>query len=91
VNSIKRPRARPRLRSVNLRVFRWVLLREAALQILGWERESGLFEGPRELMTFYTASRVRRMVRRELEHYPFSRITGGYPPATLPQGWVQTL
>jgi hypothetical protein len=91
MNSVRKPRARPRIRSINFRVFFWLLTREAALQILGWENDGQLFEAPRELLAWNTRPRLRRMVKRELEMYPFSRCTGGLPPATLPGGWVQTL
>lgn len=33
MNSIRRPRKRPRVRSVNFRVFGWLLVREAYLRI----------------------------------------------------------
>jgi len=34
MNSIRRPRRRPRVDSVNFRVFEWVLLRESVLRLL---------------------------------------------------------
>jgi hypothetical protein len=91
VNTVHRPRGRPRVRSVNLRAFWWVLQREAALRILGWEQDGHLFEAPRELMSWKRSTELRRLVRRELERYPLSRCTDGYRPAIFPAGWVSTL
>ncbi len=34
MNAIRRPRRRPRVHSINWRVFGWVLLREVAVEVL---------------------------------------------------------
>ena len=74
MNSIRRPRLRPRARSVNFRSFAWLVQREAALHVIhpaifdaAGERKS------RGKINRWRTAAVTRLVRNLLALYPERR------------------
>jgi hypothetical protein len=77
MNSIRRSRKRPRLTSVNFRVFGWVLVREAAYNIL---RSTALMDERelwvRGMLAKYDTAHVRAWALSVLAEYEVRRIRG---------------
>lgn len=73
MNSIKRPRKRPRVRSVNFRVLWWLIAREAAWSIL-WPG-AGPARRPEARHWLVTAGTgyLRRFCERFLREHPQRR------------------
>jgi hypothetical protein len=67
-NSIRRPRRRPRVRSLNFRTFGWVLLREVAVEVLSSTSLAG------ERRSF-----VRQCLVRESRHQVIAWVSEKLP------------
>lgn len=74
MNSIRRPRRRPRVRSINWRTFAWVLLREAFVTALchgtSWPIGDGRW---RRTIARKSSSELRRHFALYLERHPERR------------------
>lgn len=74
MNSIRRRRGRPRVRSVNFRSFAWVLFREAALRVLAPDvSKPYAWEDWRRHLVRADGARIRLLVFKVLQLYPSRR------------------
>jgi len=75
MNTIRRARRRPRVRSLNWRTFGWVLLREAFVTALthstNWPVNDGRW---RRTIAIKGTCEIRRSMRIYLERHPERRI-----------------
>ena len=71
MNSIRRPRKRPRVESISFDSFAWVLVREAALRVCHRLLVSQLPEsGERAVLCSVPTSTLQSRVRRRLNFRP---------------------
>lgn len=91
MNSIRRPRARPRVSSFNFRVFFWLLQREVAVRVLGYDDRRPSVTPIVVQLCELDSYRVRAKVRDALARDPGLRFTGDLAPSILPEGWLTTL
>jgi hypothetical protein len=73
MNTIRRPRARPRVRSVNFRTLWWLLVREAYVQIMWAPAHPVDTAWPRSHMARRTTWWLRRNGEAHLREYPGRR------------------
>jgi len=72
VNSIRRPRRRPRVRSCNFRSLWWLVAREAAWVVVTGSYVGTFAAGSRRLFALPSTDQVVRRAWREIERYPGS-------------------
>jgi hypothetical protein len=78
MNSIRRPRSRPRVDSLSFRVFGWVVLREAALRVIYPSAVGSISEpAARRTLAASDTSEVRDVTRVALAVHPERVRFGG--------------
>lgn len=74
MNSIRRPRNRPRVKSVNFRSFWWLVRRQAALQIIAGPLSNLVSDAFTRWVLHHRPDALRDRVARTLRDKPERRI-----------------